>query len=259
MPKLIKEHTITNVIDYIKIICETKRSNESLGNNAELVFRGQCVDQPLLPRIARLELRINNNIGLRKTEELILAEFKRGILPLTEFKPEGIWDILALAQHHGLPTRLLDWTYSALAALWFAVENSPVKKDDGEYENGVVWILAAEVPDFNINFETDDPRKNDITKIFRPNVISRRISAQSGIFTVHHFRRDNTVIEFEKHSRFKNKLRKILIPYKSFASIRKDLNMLGINHAIFFPDLDGWSKHLEWRFAKLKDEKRTFK
>lgn len=179
--KVTNEHTIQSINEYIDLIENVKTNNVAIGNKADLIFRGQSSDKPLLPKLARLTL--NGEMAIM--EKLMLDEFKRGSLPLTEFKPENNWDWLALAQHHGLPTRLLDWSYSALAALWFAVQNPPKKDDSGNLENGVVWILAGLVNDFRTNTEKTDPLSNKITKIFRSTVVSRRISAQAGLFTVH--------------------------------------------------------------------------
>lgn len=249
------EIIIKTLPSFIENILTIKRNSEQNGNYSDLIFRGQSVDEPLLPRLARLDLRIQEN-SLKKTEELILQEFKRGILPLTEFKPENNWDLIALAQHHGLPTRLLDWSYSALAALWFAIENSPKRNKNNELENGVVWILCADSVDFNVDLEGSDPLKNDVTKIFRSNVVSRRISAQSGLFTVHFIRSDNSIVHFEDHRKFRSKLTKLTIPHNFFSALRKELSITGVNHSTLFPDLDGLTKHLEWRFAKLEDEKK---
>ncbi len=53
----------------------------------------------------------------------MFQEFRRLYVGLTDLTPESEWDLLALAQHYGLPTRFLDWTYGALASVWFAVES----------------------------------------------------------------------------------------------------------------------------------------
>jgi hypothetical protein len=249
---------IKSVTEFVTQIIRLKGEKEAGGNNSDFIFRGQPVDKPLQPKLARLQFRIHTN-ALLKTEELILAEFERGMLPLTEIKPSNDWDLIALAQHHGLPTRLLDWTYSALAALWFAVE-SPPKKENGVLQNGVVWVLAADSDDFNVDTKSNKSKPFTIkrTKIFRPNIVSRRISAQSGLFTIHYINQDGHIVNFEKHKDFKNKLIKINIPYFSFAKIRKQLILLGINHSTLFPDLDGLTKYLQFRFSHADDEDKDY-
>jgi hypothetical protein len=245
-----KIEEINSITGFVDLVERIKEENEANGNKADLLFRGQIEDEPLLPKLARLTLHGNIN----NVEKLMIEEFKKGILPLSEFKPEDDWDILALAQHHGLPTRLLDWTFSALTSLWFTV-CLPSKADKkGNYKNVVVWILAADVDDFNIDTKTSNPFDNTKTKIFRPKVVSRRISAQAGAFTVHHINKSGEIVKFESHRDYKNKLTKVLIDGEYFARIRKNLDILGINHFTVFPDLDGFCKRLQWRFSKLEDE-----
>lgn len=70
---------IETVKDYINLVGEIKSANERSGNKADLIFRGQNIDKPLLPKLARLNL----NGTITKVERLILDEFKRGMLPLT--------------------------------------------------------------------------------------------------------------------------------------------------------------------------------
>ncbi|MCW3126941.1 MAG: hypothetical protein JWO03_2599 [Bacteroidetes bacterium] len=247
------EQTISEINKYISFILELKVRNEKNGNKADLLFRGQDIDRPLLPKIARLTLKGSDTMNI---EKLMLTEFKRGIPPLAEFKLESNlnWDLLALAQHHGLPTRLLDWTYSALVALWFTVKSPPQKDSSGNFENGVVWVLSALKEDFRTDTETIDPLSNKITKIFRPSVVTRRISAQAGVFTVHKINANNQIIRFETHKDFAHKLSKILIPHSQFAAIRKQLHILGVNSSTVFPYLDGYGKHLEWRYSYYSDE-----
>jgi len=245
-----KTEMIDTMSKFLVVVENVKHQAESAKNYAELLFRGQNVDKPLLPKLARLRL----NGTIEDVEKLILAEFERGVIPLSEFKPEDDWDLLALAQHHGLPTRLLDWTYSPLIALWFAVNEAPQKDSKGEFQNGVVWILSGEVKDFRADTEKYGPLSNKITKFYRPKVVSRRISAQAGAFTVHKVNEGGRIIKFENHGRYGKKLSKVIIPHSKFASIRSSLKMLGINNSTVFPDLDGFCKYLKRRFSKLVDE-----
>jgi hypothetical protein len=202
-----KVEKIKSINDFIDIVDAIKLNSEKNGNFAELLFRGQRVDKPLLPKLARLNL----NGSIENVEKLILKEFERGVIPLSEFKPENEWDLLALAQHHGLPTRLLDWTYSSLIALWFAVSDTPLKYENESYENGVVWILNAKVDDFRIDTEKEGPISKRLTKIYRPKVVSRRISAQAGAFTVHKINEGGKIIKLEINKEFSTKLTKLLI------------------------------------------------
>jgi hypothetical protein len=240
---------IRNIQDYLKVIEDIKEDNEINGNKSDLLFRGQGIDKPLLPKIARLRLRGE----ISNIEKLIMDEFERGMIPLTEFKPTTNWDLLALAQHHGLPTRLLDWSYSALVALYFAVENPPVI-DDLKTQNGVVWILSSTEEDFKVD-KTKSPFLTKATKIFRSSVVSRRISSQAGIFSIHGINDNGKLIALEKNKRFKSKLEKIIIPADCFSEIRKKLYILGINNYTIYPDMDGYCKHLTWRYSYYNDEK----
>jgi FRG domain len=241
------DSTINTVQEYLDIIHKIKVAQEANGNKADLIFRGQSEDKPLLPKLARLSNEGLLNGSIHTVENLMMAEFQRNILPLSEFKPDNDWDLLALAQHYGLPTRLLDWSYSALVALWFAVKSAP-KAD------GVVWILATLSTDFREIKKDKSPYKVKSSKIFRSAVVSRRISSQVGLFTLHLIEDDGKVYQFETTRDFKTRLTKIGIPSKSFAILRKQLDILGVNNATIFPDMIGLCDHLQWRFSKYSDE-----
>jgi hypothetical protein len=253
MPK----SAIRTVSDLVSRVAEIKREQLVQGNKSDLLFRGQPCDKPLLPKLGRIALKGK----LPRIEKLLLDNFDQASLPFRDFEPKDDWDLLALAQHHGLPTRLLDWTYSALAALWFAVRNPPEKKEDGKgLENGVVWVLCALLDDFRINTKHGGPFDNKSrTRIFRPKAISPRIVAQSGVFTVHRLQKPAgeksfRFVPLEKNLNYEDKLVKITIPPSAFSSLRSELNMLNANAALLFPDLDGLCSHLSWRHSKLKDE-----
>ncbi len=248
--------TVTDVPTFVKRIAELKRDQVEQGNENDLLFRGQPCDKPLLPKLGRITPK-----GVRgEIERLIMDKFERESLPFLEFTPKNQWDLLALAQHHGLPTRLLDWTHSAVAALWFVVGNPPQKTADGRgLENGVVWALCAGLEDFKLDTSTTNPLDNKLrTLIFRPKAISRRIIAQSAVFTVHKLLNERSnFLALDENSRYRKKLLKLIIPPDAFAGMRKDLNLFNVNAASVFPDLGGLCSHLLWRYTKFDDETET--
>lgn len=224
--------------DFLASIEIVKRDELKAGNKSDFLFRGQSTSEPLIPRLARLKPKGE----LLEIEQLMMADFERQQLPFTEFEPRDAWDLLALAQHHGLPTRLLDWTYSALAALWFCVRKPP-KKDKKGLIDGVVWLFKPSPEDF-LKFPTNEsPYEQGPTRIFRPRTITRRIMAQSGVFTCHKRTSDGRFIKLESNNAYKNRLVRIPVSGYNFERIREDLMANGVSSLSLFPDLDGLAAH----------------
>ncbi len=236
------EIAINTFSKYIKFIEKNCKKDK-------IIFRGQRQDKPLLPKISRINLIKSILIS----EKIMISDFKRESFPHLSFKPTNDWDWLALMQHHGLATRLLDWTQNPLAALWFAV-NKPAKVNS----HGVVWIFSPSGKDY-AHIEKDNALKPGHTKIFRPHHITNRIVSQSGWFTVHSYQRKmkRGFIPLEKISRYKNQLIKLTIPGNSFADMRYQLDRFNVNQKTLFPDLDGLCQNIEWVNIFLDDEKGT--
>src|SRR2546425_12163292 len=125
LPRKIPDIPIRSVGQFVSSLEETS------GGTLRL-FRGQNTDQCLLPRIMRLAKE--NHISPTKIDSLeqrMLERFRKESVPMLPVtKQLAIWELMSIAQHNGMPTRLLDWTASPLAGLWFAVATDPPKKKD---------------------------------------------------------------------------------------------------------------------------------
>lgn len=205
----------------------------------------------LIPKIAKVKLQDGREVI--ETEKSIFSAFKRKAIPFLEYTPRNKWEEVAMAQHHGLPTRLLDWTSNPLAALWFAV-NRPCK-DDEHY--AVVWVLKTK----KFHHLTEEQRNNkspfepEMTKVFQPPDINKRIIAQSGWFSVHNYYENKKFVPLEWNQRFRPYMSKIIIEAKNFSDMRITLNGFGINAVTMFPDIDGLCRQIAWDNTILDDER----
>jgi hypothetical protein len=243
-PKPIKVYRVS---DFLSEIEEIKEAEKKKGNVADFIFRGQSVDRPLLPKLGRVVPKGNR----ANIEQLMFKEFQRTSIALSDLRPQSDWDFLSLAQHHGLPTRLLDWTYSALAALFFAVAHPT---EGLEPDDAVVWLLKTNKEDFIDETTREKPFDKGGTRIFRPKLITRRIAVQGGVFTVHRLSDDDTFVPVDNNKSFKSRLVKFAIPAANFSHILQHLDGCGVNRFTLFPDLDGLCDHLAWRFTKPSGE-----
>lgn len=213
-----------------------------------MIFRGQRKDWSLIPAIARQR----HTHDVLTSESRMFREFKRGAVSHLASLPETDWDWLSLAQHHGLPTRLLDWTKNPLSALWFAVRRPAAKKG----EKAVIWVFRPDESDIVADPKrAESPFQGARTKVFEPRHVSPRIRAQEGVFTVHKYvDKRNLFVPLEYNRVQKGNLEKIFIDPKHFANIRFELNRCGVHASSQFPDLDGLSQRICSRHIYEKDE-----
>ncbi len=167
--------TVSTISEFVSCIETIKEYCLGQNNNNDLLFRGQCNDYELNPKILRYPPRANN---LKLTEKIMVKEFMR-FLPLVfdGHITDNEWQILTAAQHYGLPTRFLDWSYSSLIALWFAVHNNK--------EVGFVYIFITKKHKiWNAWEKYSTPIKVKKTVLYRPSVISDRVRMQNSVFSV---------------------------------------------------------------------------
>ncbi len=199
----------------------------------EYVFRGvkDHNNHRLIPSVGRLK-SIKGNFDVYEKE--ILKRFKLRVRSKLQFEPKNDWEWLALAQHHGLPTRLLDWTTSPLVATYFATKPEldfegnllPVNKNGG-------GIYVYKITQY-IDTEGEKGPLNYGAGIFYTPYLTERISGQSGLFST----QPNPQGELnypgvEKH------IHQLTFTSKLSEIIQEKLYQLGIRQSILFPDFDG--------------------
>jgi len=208
-----------------------------------ILFRGQNVDKALIPKIARHLFKQSRE----KDEIRMFNEFNTKSLSHINNYPNHTLEKLTIAQHYGIPTRLLDWTENALAALYFATYGDI----DDEETHAVLWVLSLERDSsFLINDLTENPFEQKELKFFKPTDIIQRVTSQSGWFSVHPYRGQGYYDRIETNIDESIRLNKIKIEKKNIKKIRDTLESCGINEYSIFQDLDSLGRFI---FKKYKN------
>lgn len=215
-------------------------------------FRGHASESwSLMPAALR-------DRGWRTDEATLIKRFKQDAAPRLRDRPLSEWEWLCLAQHHAVPTRLLDWTENPLVALYFAVETD--RDDDGNLVDGT--FFAMEPTRLN---EASDPTMPSVVLLgddvvcdqFLPAAASHlrkplavvaprtfdRIVAQSGVFSISH-KLDFETVDAAEPAAFDA----WRIPITAKEDLRNTLNLFNINAATVYPDLEHLGRRLKEEF-----------
>lgn len=203
-----------------------------------MVFRGvNNSEYELIPSVGRLPALSSPDEELDR-EKALLEQFKMKSALRVSCKPSNDWEWLSLAQHYGLPTRLLDWSVNPLIALYFATAHSPEELyGASELIDCAVYALTSHIH-IDSSYHIPPFGLTETLEFYAPS-ISERVVNQAGLFTVHHEPRNAFDTE---------KLHKFVIPGGLKPQIQAKLNMLGISESTIYPGLDGIAKSLKTEF-----------
>jgi hypothetical protein len=249
---------VSSTAKFVQAVCGLRDAWIDGPNYFDPWFRGQAkASWPLEPNIFRYDL-------LRQEDE-IRAEFaRRAPQYMTEAVPQDYWGWYFLMQHYGAPTRLLDWTDSALVALFFALNGDSKYPDDSE--DAAVWMLdpwwlncevlqedSIMLPDFDkiatylhkpyqsLDDHGQTQVRPELPAAIDPPFIARRVAVQRSHFTI--FGRSRTGLT-DLATRPGARVVKIAIAKQAAARMRADLTTLGVTDSAIYPDLRGLADEL---------------
>ncbi|MGC1377874.1 MAG: FRG domain-containing protein [Anaerolineales bacterium] len=232
---------------------------------SSFVFRGlDSSDYKLVTTLQRLAK--NDPNWIPRLEKHLLRNFKK-YAHRDVVSKDTVWHWLAIAQHHGLATRLLDWTYSPLVALHFATANMQYIQADGLIWMVDIYQVQQEMPlslrtqlqdvgsaSFDIEMLSsskldpwklmtypDQLSKDGFLIFFEPPSMDDRIINQFGLFSI---LSDPQASSEEWFLNRPHLCRKIIIPGDKKWEIRDKLDQANITERVLFPGLDGLSDWL---------------
>lgn len=229
-------------------------------------FRSQYVYRGVLT--ASHPLATSLQAGSFESHERHLLSSFRKYAPRSEVPGDSIWNWLSLAKHHGLPTRLLDWTYSPYVAMHFAT--SDFSRFD---EDGAIWCvdfrktnellpepLAELLAREDVNLfttellsgvarsleEFDALADHDFILFFEPPSLDERIVNQFALFSLPSGPRMSLQSLLAQRE---DLYRRIIIPAELKWEVRDKLDQANVTERVLFPGLDGLSQWLKRYFT----------
>jgi hypothetical protein len=294
----VKKRTARSISDISDIVRQA-RTEWKLKEDEEIWFRGEDAkyqNTTLLPKLYRhlpSDVDIISKNILRK-EDFMHAEFSRCGTQLYGHDDVEDWDWYFLMQHHGAPTRLLDWSDGALMGVHFAVREGheessgafvylvdPNRLNHEIDELPEVKLIAAAWKNYRKHrMKRDKTWPREWEDVYVPGMhslsdrktqkpalpkaplvlefpqITRRVAAQRSRFIAYGSDKTWLARWAEKDS---SRLWRIFIPKSRAPLIRTQLRDAGLTESVIFPDLDGLGRELGQLWDTLKSRRALAK
>jgi len=170
-------------------------------------------------------------------EKRLLRAFQRRARLELRIPLESKLEWLAIAQHHGVPTRLLDWTPNPLMAAWFATNSKVDQKTARIYAAHVTPSLIRDEE----GLDPFDRKQSEPCFVIAPHW-HQRVRAQRGCFSIH----PTPNAEWNPKS---PRIDHIDVPYEFWGAFQQRLFYFGIDASTVMADLPGVGSALAWQFA----------
>ena len=213
-----------------------------------VAYRGQGKDDPLIPTLFRKGHACDlEGYNWRSYEQTVLRIFQSHGVSALACEPSNVTDWIVMAQHHGVPTRILDWSSSPLHALYFAVEECD------ETTDGVVWM--NEFSRIRLQPYKNNSKLSEIetVQLYFPKHEDPRITAQNGCVTLHPLPADGS--EFQPYVPSGGESStpiKFIVPGCLKEKILFKLDDMGVNMHSIYPDLDGLGRYIKHRIRRRR-------
>jgi len=265
-----------DILDFSELITSVRQittqwEQQGARPTEDLWFRGLSrSEHSLIPALYRPEIK-----KLEYDEVTLYERFKARAVALADTRIQSDWDWYCLAQHHGLPTRLLDWTENLLTALYFAIraefedeaserrraeKSRPRHTEHYGDSSPAIWMLDP----ISLNEYASGPDDGylisvggAITQAYLPENISergagnraplsilpshtnQRLIAQQGTFTIHGHE-TTPIDELAKSGKGRSQVRiaQLRLNIEATSEFWEILELLGVSRLSLFPDLD---------------------